>query len=127
MHGGDKGFDKVVCNTNILKTEEGEILELTYISVDGEENYPGNLDVKVTYSLTDENELKIDYYALSDKDTVVNLTNHAYFNLAGHKSGDVLKHELMINANRFTNINDEGIPTGEISSVEGTPMDFKFK
>lgn len=104
----------MIWNANILKTDEGEVLELTYKSVDGEENYPGNLDIKVTYTLTEENELKIDYYALSDKDTVVNLTNRTYFNLAGHKSGDVLNHKLMINANRFTNINNEGIPTGLI-------------
>lgn len=124
LHGGMKGFDKVVWTPEIVKTEEGEALQLTYLSKDGEENYPGNLEVKVLYSLNDHNELRIDYYGVSDKDTVVNLTNHTYFNLAGHDSGDILEHQLMIHADQFTVINEECIPTGEIRDVKGTPMDF---
>ena len=125
LHGGNVGFDKKVWDAEIVNYNGKESLQLTYFSVDGEENYPGNLKVKVLYSLSEDNALEIDYYALSDKDTVVNLTNHAYFNLAGHASGNVLKHELMINADSFTVINNECTPNGEIRSVKGTPMDFK--
>lgn len=124
LHGGLKGFDKVVWQAEIILKDGQQSLQLTYRSVDGEENYPGNLDVKVNYTLTTDNELIIEYFAVSDRDTVVNLTNHAYFNLKGHASGDVLQHELYINADRYTVINDEGIPTGEIRDVKGTPMDF---
>jgi aldose 1-epimerase len=125
LHGGNVGFNKVVWTPEILNTDQGEYLQLTYRSRDGEENYPGNLDVKVIYSLSEDNALGIDYYAETDQDTVVNLTNHAYFNLSGHKAGDISNHQIMINADRFTVIDDEGIPTGEIRSVEGTPMDFR--
>lgn len=124
LHGGTRGFDKVLWQAEIIDRAGKPSLQLLYKSPDGEENYPGNLDVKVLYTLTDENELMIEYFAVSDKDTVVNLTNHAYFNLSGHASGDILDHMLKINANRFTVINDEGIPTGEIRDVKGTPMDF---
>ncbi len=125
LHGGIKGFDKVVWQAGIVEAAGGgQSLQLLYRSPDKEENYPGNLDVKVTYTLTEESELKIEYYAVSDMDTVVNLTNHAYFNLSGHASGDVLGHELKINADRFTVINEECIPTGEIRDVKNTPMDF---
>lgn len=125
LHGGNKGFDKVVWQAEIVDLADGgQSLQLLYTSPDGEENYPGNLDVKVLYTLTEESELKIEYHAVSDKDTVVNLTNHAYFNLSGHASGDVLDHELKINADRFTVVNDECIPTGEICDVKDTPMDF---
>lgn len=124
LHGGNKGFDKVVWKAAAIDGMEGPALQLSYRSVDGEENYPGNLDVEVIYTLTGENELKIDYYAVSDKDTVVNLTNHAYFNLSGHASGNIYKHLLKINADRFTVVDNECIPTGEIRDVKNTPMDF---
>ncbi|MDI9217297.1 aldose epimerase family protein [Clostridium tertium] len=124
LHGGRKGFDKVVWDAEIID-DENNILKLSYLSKDGEEGYPGNLNVNVFYSLTADNEIKIEYRAVSDKDTVVNLTNHAYFNLRGHSSGDILDQKLMVNADNFT-VNDKySIPTGEIRSVENTPMNFK--
>ncbi|GIM27707.1 aldose 1-epimerase [Clostridium polyendosporum] len=124
LHGGLIGFHKVVWRAEIVRKGQDECLQLSYISKDGEEGYPGNLDVKVIYTLTDDNALRIDYLAISDKDTVVNLTNHSYFNLSGHASGDILKHEVMIDADRFT-VNDKySIPTGEIRRVKGTLMDF---
>ena len=124
LHGGSQGFDKVVWDSKIVNSETNT-LELSYLSVDGEEGYPGNLDVKVKYVLTEDNAIEINYIATTDKDTIVNLTNHAYFNLSGHSSGDVLNHKLMINANTFT-VNDKySIPTGEIKEVDGTPMDFR--
>ena len=124
LHGGLQGFDKVIWNSRIVD-DEINILELSYFSVDGEEGYPGNLNVKVKYILTEDNALEINYTATTDKDTLVNLTNHAYFNLSGHSSGDVLNHKLMINADTFT-VNDEfSIPTGEIKDVADTPMDFR--
>ena len=118
LHGGMKGFDKRVWRAN--ETEGG--LDLEYFSKDGEENYPGNLNVKVSYTLVDS-ELRIDYKASTDKDTIVNLTNHSYFNLAG--SGDILGHELMLNAENFTPVSKDLIPTGEIWAVENTAMDFR--
>lgn len=121
LHGGPVGFQHKVWDAEILP---GQGLKLTYRSPDGEEFYPGNLDVTVLYSLTDDNAIKIDYQAVSDQDTVVNLTNHAYFNLSGHNAGPVYDHELMINADFFTPINAECLPTGEVWSVTGTPMDF---
>lgn len=124
LHGGLEGFDKKVWEAETVSESGQESLRLKYLSPDMEENYPGNLDVTVTYTLTDDNELVIDYHAVSDKDTVVNLTNHAYFNLAGHDSGTILNHQLMINARRFTPISAEWLPTGEIRDVAGTPFDF---
>jgi aldose 1-epimerase len=124
IHGGTKGFHKVIWDAEIVEKDDNECLQLTYLSKDGEENYPGNLKVTVTYSLTYDNALKIDYYAVSDKDTVINLTNHAYFNLSGHGAGDISKHHLKIYADKFTPINEECLPTGEIMEVKGTPMNF---
>ena len=124
LHGGIKGFDKVVWNAEQMQTETSVALKLTYLSKDGEEGYPGNLSCAVTYVLTNDNELKINYEAETDKATVINLTHHSYFNLAGHGSGDILAHELMLNADHFTPVDEELIPTGQIKSVTGTPVDF---
>lgn len=120
LHGGNHGFDKKVWSATQLAEN---VLSLRYFSEDGEENYPGNLTVDVNYSLTGDDELSIEYQATSDKDTIVNLTNHSYFNLAG--SGDILGHELMLNADAFTPVAKDLIPTGEISPVENTAMDFR--
>ena len=119
LHGGGRGFDKVVWAAQEI--DEG--VELTYLSKDGDEHYPGNLKATVTYRLNDANELRVDYYATTDRDTIVNLTNHSYFNLAG--SGTILDHELQIEADSFTPIDETLIPTGEIRSVRETPMDFR--
>lgn len=127
LHGGSVGFDKKVWAAVPQVKDGNESLKLKYISPDGEENYPGNLEVEVTYTLTNNDELVIDYKAVSDKDTVINLTNHAYFNLGGHDSGDVLDHELMIDADFFTPASKDSIPTGEVRFVDGTPMDFRNK
>lgn len=124
LHGGLIGFDKVVWQAEVVVNNNEECLELSYTSKDGEEGYPGNLKVEVTYTVTEDNALKIDYYAVTDKDTVVNLTNHAYFNLSGHKAGSILDNKLMINADKFTVNDNHSIPTGEIKDVKDTPMDF---
>ena len=124
LHGGSKGFHKVVWKVDDGFKEGSNSITLSYRSVDGEQNYPGNLDVKVTYSITDDNSLEIEYFAISDKDTVVNLTNHTYFNLSGKEKNDILDHELKIYADNFTPIDQYCIPTGEIRDVHGTPLDF---
>ncbi|SHI24640.1 aldose epimerase family protein [Clostridium intestinale] len=125
LHGGNRGFDKVLWQPELVNLGDGQALKLSYLSKDGEEGYPGNLDVNVIYSVSEDNELRIDYRAVTDKDTVVNLTNHSYFNLSGHSSGSVLEHKVMINASSFTPSNNESIPTGEILRVDGTPMDLR--
>jgi len=125
IHGGKIGFAKVVWRLEDIKAEDRQAsVKLSYVSQDGEEGYPGNLACSVTYTLTDENELKIGYEAETDKATVLNLTNHSYFNLAGHGAGDVLGHVLMLNADKYTVFDDALIPTGEIRSVKATPFDF---
>ncbi|HJZ66944.1 MAG TPA: aldose epimerase family protein [Blastocatellia bacterium] len=122
LHGGARSFHTVVWKATESKASDEVALSLSYLSKDGEEGFPGNLSVTVVYTLTNKNELKIEYSATTDKDTVVNLTNHSYFNLAGQ--GGTLGHELMINANRFTPVDSGLIPTGELRGVKGTPMDF---
>lgn len=125
LHGGPGGFGKVVWEPRVVQGEHGEALQLRYFSPDGEEGYPGNLEVEVTYSPSSAGALRIDYMATSDRDTVVNLTNHAYFNLAGQGEGLILQHELQLYSDFFTPINAECLPTGEIYKVEGTPLDFR--
>ncbi|HZY78824.1 MAG TPA: aldose epimerase family protein [Cyclobacteriaceae bacterium] len=124
LHGGPGGFHNVRWTGKEITTYEGKAVELTYLSKDGEEGYPGNLNVKVVFSLTDSNELKIQYEATTDKTTVVNLTNHSYFNLAGEGNGDILNHEIAINADKFLPVDKGFIPTGELRPVKGTPFDF---
>jgi aldose 1-epimerase len=124
LHGGLKGFDKVVWEARPLRARGGAALELTYLSRDGEEGFPGNLRARVVYTLTDRNELRVDYHATTDKDTVVNLTQHSYFNLKGHGRGDILDHRLRLNSSRFTPTDSTSIPTGELRPVRGTPFDF---
>lgn len=123
LHGGPTGFDKRVWKGEPLKVKDGAAVRFTYLSKDGEENFPGNLTVSVTYTLTNTNELKLEYSAETDRDTIVNLTNHSYFNLAG--SGDILKYVLYLDADKYTPVDPTLIPTGELASVANTPLDFR--
>ena len=125
IHGGKISFDKIVWNADTEITNDGPSLKLSHVSPDGNEGFPGNLSVTVIYTLTNDNALRIDYYAGTDKPTVINFTNHCYFNLAGEGSGNVLDHQIMINADKYTPADNESIPTGEIKDVEGTPYDFR--
>jgi aldose 1-epimerase len=125
LHGGPKGFHKVLWNAESVKNDSNESLKLKYLSKDGEEGYPGTLELTVTYTLTDANELKIDYEGKTDKPTILNPTNHSYFNLSGDFTKTILDHELQLNADRFTPVNQNQIPTGELRDVENTPFDFR--
>ena len=125
LHGGNKGFDKRVWKASDINTDSISSIKFTYDSKDGEEGYPGNLHSEVVYSLSRNNELKIEYTATTDKTTPINLTNHCYFNLSGGTDSTILDHELMINAGQYTPVNDKLIPTGKIDTVEGNAMDFR--
>jgi aldose 1-epimerase len=125
LHGGTVGFDKRVWKAREIPAKDGAAVEMSYLSSDGEEGFPGNLSVKVVFTVpADRNELKIDYSATTDKDTVLNLSNHSYFNLAGEGNGDILDHVLTLHAKQFTPVDKGLIPTGELREVAGTPMDF---
>jgi aldose 1-epimerase len=126
LHGGLKGFDKVIWTVEKADvTSNGPELKLNYLSKDGEEGFPGNLNVTAVYTLTDDNELRLEYTATTDKPTVVNLTQHSYFNLRGQGNGDILGHIVYIDADKTTPTDSELIPTGELASVDGTPFDFR--
>ncbi len=125
LHGGKNGFDKKVWDAKEVKSKLGAALKLTYISPDGEEGYPGNLTLSVLYTLTNKNELKIEYYAATDMPTILNPTHHSYFNLSGNPGNTILNNIIKINAGKFTPIDSEFIPTGELRSVVNTPMDFR--
>lgn len=125
LHGGKKGFDKVIWTPADVSTSDVPALELRYVSKDREEGYPGELTSVVTYSLTKQNELKIDYKATTTMNTVLNLTNHSYWNLAGQGEGDILGHQLTIAASKFTPVDKTLIPTGQLKSLDGSPLDFR--
>jgi len=125
LHGGLKGFDKVVWKAEPSQTPDGPRLALSYVSADGEEGYPGEMDIRVTYTWTNDDVWRVEYQAETTKPTVLNVTQHAYFNLAGAGNGDVLGHELQIFADRFTPIDETLIPTGELRDLAGTPLDFR--
>ena len=126
LHGGPEGFNNQVFDARgVISTPDGEQVEMVYISNDGEMGYPGRLTFKVTYSVTNSNELRLDFKATTDKATHVNICSHSFFNLAGEGNGDILKNVLTINADKFTPVSDVLIPTGELKAVEGTPMDFR--
>lgn len=124
LHGGLVGFNRRVWHAEPKETADGPSVKFSYLSKDMEEGFPGNVQVSVTYTLTNDNAVKLEYAATTDKSTPINVTNHAYFNLAGAGSGDVLAQELMLSADKYTPVNDELIPTGDIASVKGTAMDF---
>jgi aldose 1-epimerase len=125
LHGGPNALDKQVWDVSPTQVENGVAATLSYVSKDGEQNFPGTLTTHVTYTLTNDDTLRIDYWATTDKDTVINFTNHSYFNLAGNGSGSVADQMLLVNADRYTPTGPDQIPTGEIASVEGTPLDFR--
>jgi aldose 1-epimerase len=125
LHGGVVGFDRALWRATPHATPEGPALALEHVSPDGDEGYPGNLEARVVYTLEHDNALRIDYTATTDRDTVVNLTNHTYWNLAGHDAGTILDHQLVIDAERFAVIGAGRIPTGELRAVAGTPFDFR--
>jgi aldose 1-epimerase len=125
LHGGPEGFNNQVFDSKgVIKTKNGEAVEMFYLSKDGEMGYPGSLNVKITFTLSDKNELTLDFEAKTDKATHVNICGHSYFNLAGEGNGDILGHELSINSDKFTPVSETLIPTGELRPVAGTPMDF---
>ena len=125
LHGGRRGFDKYVWAASPFANDHGQGVVYTHVSPDGDEGYPGTLRLRVTYTLNDRNELAVDYHATTDKPTVVNLTQHAHFNLAGAGNGDILGHEALINADHFTPVGETLIPTGDLAPVAGTPFDFR--
>src|SRR5262249_19286216 len=125
LHGGNKGFDKVLWAVTTKDSPEGSSAIFTRTSPDGEEGYPGALQVRITYTLTEKNELIVDYHATTDKATPVNLPQPSYFNRAGEGSGDILGLQLTIDADRYTPVDDTLIPTGELATVQGTPFDFR--
>jgi aldose 1-epimerase len=125
LHGGLRGFDKVLWTAAEIKDSDSPSIQLTYFSPDGDENYPGSLTASITYTLHADNSLELAYSATTDRRTIINLTNHAYFNLRGHGEGTILDHELQINADRYIPIDDALIPTGKILPVQGTPHDFR--
>jgi aldose 1-epimerase len=125
LHGGNRGFDKRIWRAKDVSKPGSPSLQLHYLSADGEEGFPGTLQATVTYTLSDKNELRIDYSATTDKDTVLNLTNHSYFNLSGPGSGSILDDKIMLAADHYTPVNKTLIPTGEIAPVAGTPFDFR--
>ncbi len=125
LHGGKPSYNKVMYETEIYEEEDMISLEFSRLSPNMEQGFPGNLDITVTYSLTENGELVIEYHAVSDMDTVVNLTNHSYFNLSGHNSGSILDHKVWIKSNQFTPTSNDLIPTGEFREVASTPMDFR--
>jgi len=127
LHGGSVSYDKYMYEAETFEEEGGLSIEFSRLSPDMEQGFPGNLDITVTYTLTDENELAIEYLTVSDKDTIVNLTNHSYFNLAGHNSGVVTDQEVLIEADAFTATDRKLIPTGELADVTGTPLDFRVR
>lgn len=124
LHAGSTSYNKYMYETEVYEDEDVISVEFSRLSPHMEQGFPGNLDITVTYSLTENNELVLEYHAVSDRDTIVNLTNHSYFNLAGHNSGDVLNHKLWLKASQFTPTDDRLIPTGQLLEVKGTPMDF---